>query len=331
METDFKTFANKVINTDGLPSKKKILMFSFCLFISLFFWMLIKFSKEFQLTVVCPVSFVNLPNDKVLMNNSDTAFLITIRTKGFNLLYYQLFKKKFMIKVDASLLKYAQGSNDTISYLGASELSKLVNKQFDFDYETVNIVPDTYTLLWEKAYLKKIAVKSNLTLNFKEQFQLYDTIKMAPDSILVSGTKSDLEQIKFFTTQRITLKNVCRSEDVFADILKPSVPEKVKIFTQKVKLSIAVERFTESEIEIPITPSVNGSNIKLFPERVKITYQVALKDFKKVNREMFVVYADINRSIVSDGIHAKVDLIKAPDLVKITKVYPEKIEYIIFK
>ena len=93
METDFKILANKVINVNGLPSKKKIIVFSLCLFISLFFWMLIKFSKEFQLTVLCPVSFVNLPKDKVLMNNADTTFLITIKSQGFNLLYYQLFKK----------------------------------------------------------------------------------------------------------------------------------------------------------------------------------------------------------------------------------------------
>ena len=331
METDFRTLANKVINSDGLPSKKKITIFSLCLFISLFFWMLIKFSKEFQLTVACPVTFVNLPNDKILLNNADTSFLITIRAKGFNLLYYQLFKKKYIIKVDVSLLKYSLNKNDTTSYLGTTELSKLVSKQLGFDYETLNILPDTYALHWEKAYLKKVPVKLNLSINYKKQFQLYDTIKVEPDSISVSGTKSDLEKIKYFYTQKLTLKNISNSQNLFVDIVKPSHLQKIKLFTQKVKLNIAVEKFTEAEIEIPVMSSTGMNNVKLFPEKVRITYQVALKDFKKVNREMFVAHTDINKSKANNDFHAKVDLIKFPDFVKITKVYPEKIEYIIFK
>ncbi len=331
METDFRTLANKVINSDGLPSKKKITIFSLCLFISLFFWMLIKFSKEFQLAVVCPVTFINLPNDKVLLNNADTSFLITIRAKGFNLLYYQLFKNKDIIKVDVSILKNSLNKDDSTSYLGATELSKLLNKQLDFNYETLNILPDTYALHWEKAYIKKVPIKLNLSINYKKQFQLYDSIKIEPDSISVSGKKSDLELITFLNTQKLTLKNLSNSQNLFIDIVKPSHLQKIKLFTQKVKLNIAVEKFTEAEIEIPVTTSDGMKNVKLFPEKVRITYQVALKDFKKVNTEMFAAHTDINKSKMNNDFHAKVDLIKSPSFVKITKVYPEKIEYIIFK
>ena len=328
METDFKTLANKVIDTNRLPSKKKAIVFSLCLFIALIFWMLIKFSKEFQLTVLCPVSFVNLPTDKVLMSNADTTFSITIKSQGFNLLYYQLFKKKNVLKIDAALLKF--NANDTISYLDATQLTKLASKQFDFNYEIVNILPDVFALRWERALMKRVAVKLNLTIDYQKKFQLYDSITIEPDTISVSGTKFDLEQIKCFSTKKIVLNNVSCTQNLFVDIVQPVNLTKIKLFTPKIKICIPVEKFTETEIEVPIH-ILDVNNIKLFPEKVKITYQVALKDFKKANQEMFVAVANISKSKTNKNFNAKVELIKFPSFVKISKIYPEKIEYIIFK
>ncbi len=333
METDFKTLANKVINTNGLPSKKKILVFSFCLLISLSFWMLIRFSKDFQSTVLCPVSFVNLPADKVLMNNADTTFFITIKSQGFNLLYYQLFKKKRRLKIDVSLLSLSTSQNGTISKLATSQLTKLISKQFDFNYEIVSVFPDTFVLRWKKAFLKKVPVKLNLTINYTKQYQLYDSIRIEPRTISVSGTKSDLEQIEYFSTGKLVLNDVSSSQNLVVDIVKPSGFSKIKLSAPKIKLSIPVEKFTETEIEVPVAILDNAdmNNIKLFPEKVKITYQVALKDFKKVNHEMFVAVANINKTGTNEDYNAKVDLIKFPSFVKISKIYPEKIEYIVFK
>ncbi len=332
METDFKVLANKVINVNGLPSKKKIIVFSFCLFISLFFWMLIKFTKVFHLTVLCPVTFVNLPKDKVLMDNADTTFLITIKSEGYNLLYYQLFKKKTRLRIDASLLKFNSVQNDTISNLSTSQITKLANNQFNFDYEIVSVFPETYALHWEKAYMKKVPVKLNLTINYTKQYQLYDTIRIEPDTINISGTKSELAQINYLYTNKVNLQNISQSQDIVVDVFKPLNFPKIKLNASKIKITIPVEKYTEAEIDIPVIVSDNETNnIKLFPEKVRVTYQVALKDFKKVNQEMFLAVTNINKDKTNKDYNAKVDIIKSPSFIKISKIYPEKLEYIILK
>jgi hypothetical protein len=331
VETEFKTLANKVINSKNIKSRRKLLIFSLCLTVALFFWLLIKFSKNYQLTVDCPVSFVNLPHERVLMNNADTTLKITIKSKGFNLLYYQIFKHKIHFNIDASQLKLSDIQNDSISYIGAAQFSKIFNRQLNFDFEILNIQPDTFALHWEKAYFKKLPVKPNLVLNFAKQYQLYDSIRIQPDSILVSGTKSDISKIAFLNCKRTTLNNLSASQVAEADILLPANLSKLKLFTQKVKINISVEKFTEAEMEIEVKPSENNNlkNIKLFPEKVKITYLVALKDFKKVNRESIEADADINTS--SNNLSASVHLTKFPSFIKISKIYPERLEYIIFK
>jgi hypothetical protein len=329
VETDFKTIAAKV--NKKLHSRRKLMIFSLCLFISLFFWLLTKFSKTYQLSVDCPVSFVNLPLDKVLINNVDTSLKITIKSKGYKLLYYQLFKSKIHFNIDVAQLNLNNSQTDTLSYIGATQFSKILSRQLDFNFEILNVQPDTFALRWEKAFVKKLPVRANLVLNFAKQYQLYDSLKITPDSILISGTKSDLSQINFLSCQRIELNNLTASKEIIADIILPPNLTRLRLFTPKIKINIAVEKFTEAELEIDVKLSENNNlrNIKLFPPKVKVTYLVALKDFKKVNHEMFEALAEIQTNSIE--MNVLVHLTKFPAFVKINKIYPEKLEYIVFK
>ncbi len=332
METEFKTLADKVIKNKRLQNKKKLIIFSFCLLISMSFWTLKKFSKEYQLIVPFKISFQNLPENKVLLNNSDTTFYITIKSQGFNLIYYQLFNETKKINIDLSKIQLFKGYNKNTSYLGASQIIKAIKKQNTLDYNIVSVYPDTFALLWENAYIKNVAVKPILKLNFQKQYQLYDSIKVIPDSIYISGIRSEIDNIKFLFTQSLSLNDLKSNKSIYLNIIKPNDKTKVKLFSDKVKIIISVEKYTEAEIEVPINIQNNlqQSDIKIFPDKVKIKYLVALKDFKKINKEMFVAIATIKTNTKSEN-KAKIEIVNFPSNLKISKIYPEKVEYIIFK
>jgi hypothetical protein len=332
LETEFKTLADKVIKNKRLQNKKKIIIFSFCLLFSMSFWTLKKFSKEYQLIVPYNVSFQNHTATKVLLTNTDTTFYITIKSQGFNLIYYQLFNETKKINIDLSKIQLNNGENTNISYLGASQIIKAIKKQNTLDYNIVSIFPDTFALLWENAYIKNVAVKPILKLNFQKQYQLYDSIKIIPDSIYISGIHNDIKNIKFLYTEAFTINELNSNKSFYLNIIKPINKTKVKLFSDKVKIGIAVEKYTEAEIEVPINIQNNlqQSEIKIFPDKVKIKYLVALRDFKKINKEMFVAVANIQSNNKMDN-KAKIDIVNFPLNVKISKIYPEKVEYIIFK
>lgn len=332
METEFKTTADKVIKNKRLQNRKKILIFSFCLFISLFFWMLKKFSNDYQLVVPFKVSLQNLPSDKVLLNNMDTTLFITIKSQGFNLIYFQLFYKSETKNIDISQIQLTEGKDQNTSYIGASQLIKLFKRQAEFNYNIVSIFPDTFALYWEKAYFKNVAVKPLLNLNFQKQYQLYDSLILTPDTICISGTYEDLKQINTLYTKPQTLNNLNSNQFIYLNIKKPVLKNRIKYFADKVKVFVPVEKFTEAEIEVPINIQNNLEkyDIKIFPDKVKVKYLVALKDFKKVTPEMFVAAAKIQSINKSDN-KAKIDIVNYPPNIRITKIYPEKLEYIIFK
>jgi len=289
------------------------------------------FSKEYQLVIPYQISLNNFPADKVLLNSIDTSFLITIKSQGFNLIYFQIFKKTPKITVDLSQVQLFEDRNKNTIYLGASQLIKSIKKQNGFDYNITNVYPDTIALHWEKAFKKKVAVKSMLKLNFQKQYHLYDDVKVSPDTIVISGTYNDIRDINSVYTQALTLNDLSNNQTRYLNIYKPINKNRVKYFVDKVKIFIPVEKFTESEIEIPINIQADNvkNNIKIFPDKVKITYLVALKDFKKISQEMFV--ATCNPLSSKDINKAKINLLNFPSNIRITKIYPEKIEYIIFK
>ncbi len=331
LETEFKKIADKALKNKNIQNRKKLIIFSICLFISLFFWTLKKFSKEYQLTLQYKIHFHNFPSDKVLLNNTDSSFFVTIKSQGFNLIYHQLFNHNDNILIDFSQIKLHENNNN-ISYLGASQILKVIKKQSDINYNIIGLFPDTFALKWEKAFYKNIAVIPKLKLNFQKQYQLYDSLKITPDSIYISSTKDDISQIQKFYTQSLVLNDLKSNQTAYLNIIKPKQFPKIKLFAEKVKIHLSVEKYTESEIEIPIgiLNNTKSQNIKLFPEKVKIKYMVALKDYKKINEQMFTAAINTEHFNLSDN-KTKISIIRVPEKIKILNIYPEKVEYIIFK
>lgn len=332
LETEFKKIADKALKNKNIQNRKKIIIFSICLVVSLFFWTLKKFSKDYQLTLQYKVNFQNFPSDKVLVNNSDSIFFITFKSQGFDLIYYQLFKHNKTINIDCSENKLNNDNKLNISYLGANQILKNIKKQNDFNFNVINLFPDTFALKWEKAYYKKVRVIPVLKFNFAKQYQIYDSLKISPDSIYISGTLNDLNQIQRLYTQAFKSDNLRTGQTVYLKIIKPKQFPKVKLFAEKIKIQFSVEKFTESEIEIPVTfqDDVNFQNVKLFPDKVKIKYLVALKDFKKINPKMFIATVNTDNLKLTEN-KAKIQLIRFPENIKILSLFPEKTEFIIFK
>jgi hypothetical protein len=53
--------------------RKRLMIFLICLFISIIIWFTIKLSSEYDTVVEMPVTFSNLPKNKVLTFVSDSA------------------------------------------------------------------------------------------------------------------------------------------------------------------------------------------------------------------------------------------------------------------
>ena len=164
-------------------------------------------------------------------------------------------------------------------------------------------------------------------VELKKQHQISGEIKTSPDSVMVSGPQSALDTLELVLTDSERFNAV--DQTVVAEVSLPKIKE-VFFSSQVVEVNIPVEEYTEAQLLVPVTVKDKplGVDLKLFPEKVKITFQVGLSRFQAIKPEDFrlsVAFPDINQGKQ----HLKVGIESHPDYLYDLKISPEEIEYLI--
>jgi len=331
MSLNIKTDQNNKIRRVGF--QKKLYIFIICCVISSFTWILIKLSRDYTEIQKYPVTYNNIPAGKVLVSDMDSILTLKLKTKGFIILSNMMIFKPNTINIDvASMIRRNKKFKEDY-YILTSDLYQNIGNQIHYPNSVISIAPDTLYFRLEKLYSKKVPVRLKLNLNFAQQFELSDTIKYNPDSVLVSGPKAAIDSIKFAETTYKSFSNLNSNQMFSLEYAKTYKLNKLTFSPASVKVFLPVEKFTEATVDLAIDIINNPDNyiVRTFPEKVKVTYLVSLNNYKKVKPDMFNAVADISKSLSAKSKKLKVEITKYPQFVNISKIEPEKIEYILLK
>ena len=146
---------------------------------------------------------------------------------------------------------------------------------------------------------------------------------------MVVGPVNLLEQINYIETIEQEVMQLDKSQTIVTRLQLPENLQTLKVSPREVEVNITVDKFTESTIKIPIVNSVKKYKIKTYPDHVILTYLVTLDNYKRVNEEMFT--ASVNY-VENDTLNKlKVNLLHKPSFVKVTKIDPEEVEFLLLK
>lgn len=316
--------------------KKKIRLnrrwvsFLFCVLISAFFWMMMTLSKEYGVVFNFPVKYINPPTDKVIANHLPVAIDIEIRAKGFSILAYKIRHRQETVLIDIKNLKPLYDKNHY--YLLTNSRLDKITAQFDNDIKIQKIYPDTIFFNFNKKLTRKVPVKANLTVEFDKHYQQSDSVKLFPAQIAVSGAADLVNKVKYVQTAPMRLKNVTDSAVVKLDILKTPDLKLLDISQTIVEAKVTAAKYTEGSMELPVEIEnlPRGYNLKIFPDKVTVKYNVAFQNYEKITASQFRVVVDYDK-IEEGSTRLKVHLLKFPSEVRAIKLNPEKVEYIIRK
>lgn len=335
METDIQNIISKYSKKNRIQNQRKILIFTLCLLLSFFLWLSKKYSKDYSITLPIKIEYEKIPFIKIITNNPDTIIQITFKSQGFKILYRQLIiglNKE--LKVDVSNCLSTSFSKQ-FDFLKISTKDLIKSNMFlnEFIDDLISVNPDSISLNLESSFIKKIPVIANLRISYLPQYQLYGNYKLIPDSVLISGVKNVVNKINYIPTEFIMLSDVNENKTLTANLLYPTNGKMFKILNKNVKILIPVEKFTEATIEVPvkIKSELKNENVKLFPDKAKVSFQVAVKDYKKINSDLFIAQVDLDNKLTKNENKLKIELISAPEFVRNVKIFPERVEYIIFK
>ena len=285
-------------------------------------WLIIKLSDTYTVTVPFAIHYVDVPASQLIQDNNQEVNA-TVTTTGFKLLNYY-FKPPKNRKIDISLkdAKYKKVDDNTYSY-SSRIIIDIIGEFLSSNTNDIILTDDVQYFNMSRLASKKVKVVPETNFLFEKQYNYYGEPTATPDSITIYGTVENVNKTNEVRTKVITLKNVSQNVEIAAEI---DLGEDLNADVEEVEVSVNVEKYTESEVVVPITVPGN-TNMHLYPDKVTVRYIVAMKDYAIINQLSFKAVVDTTDIYSMDVL--PVDLVLFPNNTQIISVEPKAVEYII--
>jgi hypothetical protein len=313
-----------------LFSRRKIAVFSACLFISGLFWLLLALNGNYTTLISVPIRYVNMPKDQLLLEKLPSEAQIELSGIGYQLLAYTLQPHRGEITLDGMQMGISPYKKNGEAFLTTNNAVQVFNRQH-IDVVALKILPDTIYFTFFKRGFRKVPVHLNRYINFEKQYGFGDSIRLSPDSISITGPAEVIDSILFVETEPLIINNVSSSGEYLVKV--KSLSHELSYAPSKISVTLSVEKFTESVIEVPVQIEhlMSRDSIQIFPESIKIKFVVSLRDYKNATPESFGVAVDAYDLRNNHAGKLRLYLRKYPTFVSNIKLEPEVIDFIIRK
>ena len=308
----------------SLFRSKKLNVFFVFFMIALSILVLTKLSQTYQGTLVFNVKPTDVKETQVILNDSANQLIITLETHGFNWLNYAFNKPEVKVNLQNDVLQ----KDSTLIWTERKGFSS-ISKQFGKDTKVLSINPDTLVFNFDVNQVKKVPIKSNFKIAFKEGYNTLDLITVKPESINIIGPATLLQKIDYITTESKTYEEVKTNINKPIQLILDNISKEIKVSQTQVNFKLEVSKFTEGIITLPVTITnvPEHLSINYFPKQVNVKYSTTIENFNTISKTDFVVQCDYKK--VKNNSFLIPELIQQPKNVKNARVEEQQIEFII--
>lgn len=307
--------------------RRHLPVFAFLLTLSTLFWILTVLSKDYTTTVHYKADFIDLPNDKLLINEEEIDLHLQVIAPGFTILAHRLnFKNELPLSV-SSFIPKKKGNYWNYFLLGEQSISQ-IQEVIPTSMQLLHIQPNRIDLLLDEKAERVVPVKLKSSISFKDLFRQKEAVKLEPSTIVISGPKAVVEVFDEINTELLSLEDVDNNKTGKIEIQSLNHSE-INYSAKNINWELKVEQFTEGEIKLPIEMKniPKGYEIKLFPEEVTVSYLISLDEFDLVKPDMFAAHISFD----ADFKRQSVNLSRQADFVENVRIFPSKVEYFLIK
>lgn len=306
--------------------KRNMITYLICLVIATILWFLNALNKEYPAEITYPIKYTDLPKDKMLISELPQKMTLEVKGQGFAILRHQISNSflPIVFNVNSDILNNRDVLKQTIL---TARLKDKIQSQFSSGISLEHIRPDTIVFEFSRYLSNQIPVIPQLNYTLNKQFILKDSIRIEPAWVVVTGPASIIDTLQAVYTKPVNLKEL--SGDVSRTVALQKNNE-VHTDITETTVSIAVERFTESKITVPLIVKNLPENlqIRLFPQQVDITFDIGLSRYDMVKDTSFIATVDYGQ-VSEFSTFIPVTIEKRPSSILNMICTPEKVEYLI--
>jgi hypothetical protein len=312
---------NILANIKRFVTSKDLFVFTLFLFLSAALWVLHALKEKYETMIVIPVNYTNLPNQYITKSELPSSLRITIVGQGTNLIAYRWASKLDPIDIDLS--KVTIGKNT----IHSQDLIQNLKKQIKSETQITKVSPDVFSFDIEKLAQKKVRIKLNGSFELAQQYTFCDSIEMEPNYVMAYGPQDDIDSLYIAISEETNLSDI---KDTLTQKIKLIHIPHITFSDSIINLTIRTERFTEKQIQTPIS-IINlpkDRQLRIFPSSVSAICRVGLSNYDKIDASSFTFVVDYKETSHHKN-KLPIEIKESPKEVFNIKLETEEVDYII--
>ena len=304
-----------------------MVVFMFFVLVSSGFWLLQTLNDSYDTSLHFPLQLENIPEGVVITTELPKSITVTVRDRGTTLMSYILKRRKAsVVSFDFSI--YDKGTAYGRVILPHSEVQKLVEPFLESTTRILGLSPDTLEFYYSRGKKKRVPVQFNGHVETGSLYYYLVSLQCEPDSVTVWAEEHYLDSLTAVTTVPIHLDSI--KENV-SQMVQLQRKKGMKLEPEEVLLKVTVDSRTTKEVEVPIvgTNFPAGYVLRTFPSVTKITFNVGMRDYRKITAESFVITATYEELMARHDSIMYLHLRSIPEGVSNVKIQPESVQFLI--
>lgn len=305
--------------------RRRISMFFICLAFAIGAWLFFALSNSYVYQTRTVLRFVNFPENKAFHSLQSDTVRLQIEGTGWQLLFSRLRINPQSVDIDLKELNKQ-------TFVNLSDQLGYINQQISSTQKIIHVQPDTLHFDFSSRAVKKVPVKLVTNIRFLKQYGISDTTTLNPSYVTITGPKEDLAKILVWKTDTLKAKDV--SGNIISKVsLKRPTMANINIYPSYAEVKVPVDEFTEKTIEVTIKVINNRDylDVKLLPEKVKITFMTGLRSYSKIDRDFFEATVDLNNWTDKSYKQLPIVLTRFPDFCTLVRIEPQAVDFIVKK
>lgn len=291
-------------------------------------WLAVAMSERREYSIPVKVEMTGFDVNRYAVLAIDSSLTLQVESTGFNALFLSLRKKPVTIQVEMN----GKGERRSVA---VSDLSELLSRQLSsYGIHHTGSQKDSLTVVLSARCCKTFRPNiEDVRINFADGYGLFGEPLLAPSEVTLYGPQEVLATIGELKVQPMEINDVHETGN-YRVTLDTSWKRLGDIYASvnTLTLNVPVERYVERDYSVPvIIEGVDTSlHLRLYPDHVVVRAWVVEENAASVTPDRFSVTADF-RDIQAGTAKLKLRLNQFPRDVRIRKLDPEEIEYIIIK
>lgn len=305
--------------------RRRLSAFFTCLALAVMAWIFTVLSGPHPYNIKEVLTFKNTPQRRAFHPLQSDTINATVNGTGWQMLFEKMNPGNKFISVDLRTL-------ESKSYVVLSSQMDAINSKRDSTQQVTAFYPDTLYFDFSNRKVKRIPIRLVSALKYNQQFFQSGNITLKPRYVIINGPANVIDKITDWPSDTLRMDSV--SETVNTTInLQPVKEGNLSIYPKGTQVTVPVEEFTEKELFIPVKLVNNRGeqDVKVFPQKVKITFMTSLSRYEELDEDFFEATADLDLWRNHGYKALPVVLSKIPDYCKIVKIEPRNIDFIIKK